>query len=62
MSPQGWKALLAAGLGLALLSLLADPLGLGAAPGFGWRQTLLLLLGLVVAAFAGVRLRKLGGS
>lgn len=37
--------MLVAGLLLALASLFADPLGLGATSGFGWKQTLGLLVG-----------------
>lgn len=43
--------LLVVGLLLALLSALADPLGLGGTPGFGWKQIAGTVLGL---AFAGV--------
>jgi len=37
--------MLVAGLLLALVSLFADRLGLGATPGFGYKQTLGLLVG-----------------
>ena len=47
MAPRRtWSWLmLVAGLLLALASLFADPLGLGATPGFGYKQTLGLLVG-----------------
>lgn len=41
-----WSGLmLVAGLLLALASLFADPLGVGATPGFGYKQTLGLVVG-----------------
>ena len=38
------------GLGvlLVLVSLFADPLGLGSHPGFGWKQGLVLIIGAAV--------------
>lgn len=33
---------------LALLALLADTIGIGRVPGFGWKQTLALLVGLAL--------------
>jgi len=46
---------LLAGLAILVLSLLADWLGIGRGPGFGWAQILGTLLGLGIAA-AGVAL------
>ena len=37
-----------AGIILALLGLLADVVGIGREPGFGWKQTLALLVGLAL--------------
>ncbi len=51
MAQRGWPLLvLVLGILLALVSLFADPLGLGAKPGFGWKQTLGLAAGVVLAA------------
>jgi hypothetical protein len=36
------------GILLVIVSALADPLGLGRGPGFGWRQILGVVLGLVL--------------
>ncbi|MGC8915430.1 MAG: hypothetical protein ACP5NF_00410 [Thermoanaerobaculum sp.] len=59
MTPKtaSWAAL-AVGLLAALVALLADGLGLGGAPGFGWKQAALLVVGLAVAAAAGFRLLR----
>ncbi len=46
-----------AGVLLVLISALADPLGLGRSPGFGWRQTLGVIIGALVLA-AGLYLRR----
>jgi hypothetical protein len=57
-SRRGWSWLiLAVGILLALVSLFADPLGLGAMPVFGWKQTIGLAVGLVLVALGGWRLR-----
>lgn len=53
-----WRWLLVLGMVLALLAVVADPLGLGGYPGFGWRQTVLLVVGVGVAVVAAVRLRR----
>jgi hypothetical protein len=45
------------GVLLILIALFADPLGLGRSPGFGWRQTLGVVVGALVVA-AGVYLRR----
>jgi hypothetical protein len=42
---------------LVLIALFADPLGLGKSPGFGWRQTLGVVVGALVV-LAGVYLRR----
>ncbi len=41
---------LAAGALLALVSVFADTLGVGGEPGFGWKQTTGLLVGLALVA------------
>jgi hypothetical protein len=46
-------ALVAGGVLLWLLGLLADPLGVGGVAGFNWKQVVLAELG-VVAVLAGV--------
>ncbi len=47
--------LVAAGIILLIIGIFADPLGLGGAPGFGWKQILATLAG-VIAVIAGVLL------
>ncbi len=54
-------ALLALGVVLAVVSLLADPIGIGEGGGFGWKQTLGTIAG-VVAAVAGVWLVRARSS
>ena len=57
-SQRVWSWLvLAVGILLALVSIFADPLGLGAEPGFGWKQTLGLLVGLAFAVLSLVARR-----
>jgi hypothetical protein len=46
-----------AGFVLVLISLFADPLGLGRSPGLGWRQTLGVIIGALLIA-AGLYLRR----
>jgi hypothetical protein len=43
-----WLMLLVVGVVLMFVSIFADQIGLGATPGFGWRQTLGLLVGLAL--------------
>jgi hypothetical protein len=44
-SRQAWSWLMVAvGVVLAMISIFADRIGLGATPGFGWKQTLGLLI------------------
>jgi uncharacterized membrane protein len=58
MAQRGWPLLiLVLGILLALVSLFADPLGLGAKPGFGWKQTLGLAVGVVLAGLGMWRRR-----
>ena len=50
-SRRTWSWLmLVVGIVLAFVSIFADRIGLGAMPGFGWKQTIGLLIG--VAAIA----------
>ena len=39
------------GVLLALVSLFADALGVGGQPGFGWKQTVGLIVGLALVTF-----------
>jgi|SRR5690349_6637570 len=41
-------ALIAFGVLVALVAVLADPLGIGGEPGFGWKQAFLLSVGVSV--------------
>ena len=51
MARQRWPLLiLVIGILLALVSLFADPLGVGGNPGFGWKQTVGLVVGVALAA------------
>ncbi len=50
-----------AGVLVVLIAAFADPMGLGRSPGFGWRQTLGVVVGALVVA-AGVYLRRGKGS
>jgi hypothetical protein len=50
-SRQAWSWLMVAvGVVLAMISIFADRIGLGATPGFGWKQTLGLLIGVALIA------------
>ena len=58
MVHRDWPLLaLVLGLLLALVSLFADPLGVGGTPGFGWKQTLGLVVGVALAALGVWRRR-----
>lgn len=57
-SRRAWSWLtLVVGVLLALISIFADQLGLGAMPIFGWKQTLGLVIGVVLILLAVWRLR-----
>jgi hypothetical protein len=57
-SRPAWTWLvLVVGVLLALISIFADQIGLGATPGFGWKQTLGLVIGLVLVVLAVWRMR-----
>ena len=51
------KTLMIVGILIVVISGLADPLGPGRSPGFGWRQALGVIVGALVIA-AGVYLRR----
>ena len=46
------------GIIVVLLAALADPLGLGQSQGFGWRQVLGVIFG-IVSIYFGVRWRRM---
>ncbi len=46
------------GLLLLIIALFADALGLGRSPGFGWRQTLGLVAGVLVVVAGAYLLRR----
>ncbi len=58
-NPAFATTLMIVGILIVLISGLADPLGLGRSPGFGWRQTLGVVVGTLVL-LAGVYLRRRG--
>jgi len=49
---------LVAGVLVFLFALTADSLGLGSSPGLGWAQIVAAVVGVAVAAFGMVRLRR----
>lgn len=55
---QRGTVMLVVGVLLVLLSAAADPLGLGGAPGFGWKQMMGVALGAVLAIVGVVSLRR----
>ncbi len=58
-SRQAWSWLmLAAGVVLAFVSIFADQIGVGATPGFGWKQKLGLLAGVALVALGLWRMRS----
>ena len=58
MQQRGWALIvLVLGVLLALVSLFADPLGVGGEPGFGWKQTSGLVAGVALAVFGWWRRR-----
>ena len=50
--------LLVVGVLLFLVSVTADYLGIGGAPGFGWKQIVGVVVGVVIAAIGMIRLKK----
>jgi len=51
------RVVIGVGLLLILIALFADPLGLGRSPGFGWRQGLGVVIGVLVI-LGGLYLRR----
>jgi hypothetical protein len=53
MTPWWNGAILVLGIGILLLSVLADALGLGRVEGFGWKQTfgVLVSIGLIAVGY-----------
>jgi len=56
-NPALAKTLMIVGILIVLIAAFADPLGLGRSPGFGWRQTLGVVVGALVIG-AGLYLRR----
>jgi hypothetical protein len=54
-------ASVAIGVLAILLALLADEIGVGAQPGFNWKQAILLAAGVAVALLGVVMLTGIGG-
>ena len=54
---MGW---LLVGIGVVVLaaSLLADPIGIGEGSGFGWKQVVGIIVGVLVAGWGAVTLRR----
>jgi hypothetical protein len=50
MTPWWNGAILVLGIGILLLSVLADALGLGRVEGFGWKQSVGAVVGIVLIA------------
>ncbi|MFQ5896413.1 MAG: hypothetical protein ACE5JJ_11470 [Nitrospinota bacterium] len=57
----GW-AVTVIGIVLAVLSALADPLGLGGSPGVGWYQILGFIVGILLIVVGSYWRGKPGGS
>ncbi len=55
--PMLARVVIGVGLLLILIALFADPLGLGRSPGFGWRQGLGVVIGVLVI-LGGLYLRR----
>jgi len=56
-SPALAKTLMIVGILIVLIAAFADPLGLGRSLGFGWRQTLGVIVGALVI-LVGISLRR----
>ncbi len=52
------RAMLVAGVLIFLVSAMADQLGIGGAPGIGWKQISGIVLGVVIAAAGMTKLRR----
>jgi hypothetical protein len=57
-SPMLARAAIVVGALLVLVSLFADPLGLGRSPGFGWKQILGVVVGALVILAGGYLWRR----
>ncbi len=55
------RAMLVAGVLIFLISAAADQLGIGGAPGIGWKQMSGIVLGVVIAGAGMTRLRRTAG-
>lgn len=51
-------AALAVGIVVALVSVLADPLGYGVSTGFGWKQVVGLIVGLALIVWGAIEVRR----
>ncbi len=59
MAKRQWAILvLVLGILLALVSVFADPLGIGAEPRFGWKQIIGLLIGVLLVLVGLWRMRS----
>jgi hypothetical protein len=47
-----------AGVIAVLLAILADPIGIGGADGFGWKQIVLLVVGVILAILGAVAVSR----
>jgi hypothetical protein len=56
--PMLGRVVIGVGLLLILIAMFADALGLGRSPGFGWRQTLGLVAGVLVVVAGAYLLRR----
>jgi hypothetical protein len=52
------RVVIGVGLLLILIAMFADTLGLGRSPGFGWRQTLGAVVGVLVVVVGAYLLRR----
>lgn len=60
-SRQAGLLIVVVGIAAALLAALANPLGIGN-EGFGWKQVVLLVVGIVVAVIGAVVMLRAPGS
>jgi hypothetical protein len=54
---MGWL-LVGVGVAVLVLSALADPIGIGEGSGIGWKQVVGVVVGVLVAAWGAVVLRR----
>lgn len=55
-------ASIAIGVLAILVALLADQIGIGGQPGFNWKQTILLVVGIAIALFGLAIVTGIGGQ